>query len=104
MIEMADNGAEARTIHDAADASTHRSVYLPLLRGVTPHALEVFDPVDQTLVTARRDVTTVPGQALFLLNSSFVRKQSLAFAERLLADNGSRCRSGAHGLSADPGP
>ncbi len=86
MIEMADNGVPARTIHEAADASFNRSVYLPLLRGVTPHALEVFDPVDQTLVTGHRDVTTVPGQALFLLNAPFVRKQSLAFAERLLSD------------------
>jgi hypothetical protein len=42
--------------------------------------------VEQTLVTGRRDVTTVPGQALYLLNSSFVRRQSLALAGRLLAD------------------
>ena len=39
-----------------------------------------FKPVDQTLVTGQRDTTTVPGQALFLLNSAFVRKQSLALA------------------------
>jgi hypothetical protein len=52
---------------------------------VTPHALEAFDPVDQTLVTGNRDATTVPGQSLFLLNSAFVRKQSLTLAERLLA-------------------
>ena len=42
--------------------------------------------MDQTLVTATRDATTVPGQALYLLNAPFVRKQSLALAERLLAD------------------
>ncbi len=86
MIEMRDNGPEAKTINDKADAATHRSVYLPLLRGVTPHALEAFDPVDQTLVSGTRDTTTVPSQALFLLNSSFVRKQALAFAERVLKD------------------
>ncbi len=86
MIEIRDNGPEAKAIHEAADRDAHRSVYLPLLRGLTPHALEVFDPVEQTLVTGRRDVTTVPGQALFLLNSPFVRKQSLAMADRLLAD------------------
>jgi hypothetical protein len=86
MVEMRDNGPEAKGIHEAADAATYRSVYLPLLRGVTPHALEAFDPVDQTLVTGTRDATTVPGQALFLLNSSFARKQALAFAERLLRD------------------
>ena len=43
--------------------------------------------MDQTLVTGQRDATTVPSQALFLLNSAFVRKQSLALADRVLADN-----------------
>ena len=55
------------------------------MRGVTPQALEAFDPVSQTLVSGTRDSTTVPTQALFLLNSTFVRQQSLAFAERQLA-------------------
>jgi hypothetical protein len=86
MIEMRDNGSEAKEINEKADAATYRSVYLPLLRGVTPHALEAFDPVDQTLVSGTRDTTTVPSQALFLLNSPFVRKQSLAFADRVLKD------------------
>jgi cytochrome c553 len=86
MVEMLDNGREARGIHEQADKSTHRSVYLPLLRGVSPHALEAFDPVEQGFVTGQRDATTVPGQALFLLNSSFVRRQSLALAERLLKE------------------
>jgi hypothetical protein len=60
---------------------------LPLLSGLVPHSLEAFDPVDQTLVTGSRDSTTVPGQALFLLNSPFVRRQSLNFAERVLKDS-----------------
>jgi hypothetical protein len=60
-------------------------VYLPLMRSVTPRSLEAFDPVEQTLVTGRRDATTVPSQALYLLNSTFVRRQSLALAEKLLA-------------------
>jgi len=88
MVEMRDNGPEAATIHAKADAATVRSVYLPLLRGVTPKALEAFDPVDQTLVSGTRDATTVPTQALFLLNSPFVRQQALTFAERLLKAEG----------------
>jgi cytochrome c553 len=84
MVEIRDNGPEARAILERADAYTERSVYLPLLRGITPRPLEAFDPVDQTLVTGRRQVTTVPGQALYLLNSSFVRRQALALAARLL--------------------
>ena len=87
MVEIRDNGPEAATIHKKADSSTLRSIYLPLLRGVTPRSLEVFDPVEQTLVTGRREVTTVPSQALYLLNSPFVRRQALTLAERLLADS-----------------
>jgi hypothetical protein len=85
MIEMLDNGIESRSINEAADRSLSRSVYLPLLRGVTPKSLEAFDPVTQTLVTGSRDATTVPTQALFFLNASFVRRQSLSLAERLLS-------------------
>ncbi|HVJ82873.1 MAG TPA: DUF1553 domain-containing protein, partial [Planctomycetia bacterium] len=59
--------------------------YLPLLRGLNPQSLEVFDPVDQTLVSGVREETNVPSQALFLLNSAFVRKNSLAHAEKLIA-------------------
>ncbi len=86
MVEMADDGAEANAIRAEAERSTYRSVYLPLLRGLTPLTLAAFDPVEQTLVTGQRDATTVPGQALFLLNSPFVRRQALVIAERLLAD------------------
>ena len=87
MREIRDNGPEAKAIHEAANASRHRSTYLPLVRGLTPKALEVFDPVEQTLVSGSRDATTVPGQALFLLNSTFVRKQALALAGRLANDS-----------------
>jgi hypothetical protein len=87
MVEMRDNGPEAKTIHESADKSRSRSIYLPLLRGLVPHSLEAFDPVDQTLVTGSRESTTVPGQALFLLNSSFVRRQALTLANRVLKDS-----------------
>jgi hypothetical protein len=86
MIEIRDNGPESRMIQEKGDQTTARSIYLPLLRGLTPRALEAFDPVTQSLVTGQRDATTVPTQALFLLNSGFVRRQSLALAERLLGE------------------
>ena len=86
MVEMRDNGPEARRITEQADHSLKRSVYLPLLRGVIPKALEAFDPVTQSLVTGQRETTTVPTQGLYLLNSTFVRQQSLALAERILSD------------------
>jgi hypothetical protein len=84
MVEMRDNGREAGTVHDQSDKALYRSVYLPALRGVVPKALAAFDPVEQSLVTGKREETTVPTQALFLLNASFVRQQSVALAERLL--------------------
>jgi hypothetical protein len=85
MIELRNNGPEARRLADLAYASRRRSVYLPLLRGLTPRPLEVFDFAEQGMVTGDRDTTTVATQALYLLNDPFVRRQSLALAERLLA-------------------
>lgn len=40
MIEIRDTGPEAQRMQEQALASQKRSVYLPLLRGVTPLALE----------------------------------------------------------------
>jgi mono/diheme cytochrome c family protein len=83
--EMADNGADAARIKASGRASLHRSVYLPLLRGLTPISLEVFDFAQQGMVTGSRDATTVATQALYNLNDPFVRRQALNLADRLLA-------------------
>ncbi|HND53752.1 MAG TPA: DUF1553 domain-containing protein, partial [Pirellulaceae bacterium] len=88
MVEMPDNGGQARQLHEFSNGSKIRSVYLPQLRGVTPSTLLPFDPVEQTLVSGNREVTTVPGQALFLLNSPFVRRQALDLAKRLQSLDG----------------
>ena len=84
VMELPNNGPLARRLGEQALASTHRSVYLPLLRGLPPTSLEVFDFAEQGMVTGQRDTTTVATQALYLLNDPFVRRQSLALAERLL--------------------
>jgi mono/diheme cytochrome c family protein len=86
MIEIRDNGVEAKSIHEQANAARYRSVYLPQLRGIIPKSLEAFDPVVQTLVTGSRDATTVASQALFMLNAPFIRKQALTLAEQLTND------------------
>ena len=83
VIEIRNNGEEASNLLTAAGQSTYRSVYLPLVRGVVPNALEVFDFAEQSLVTGKRANTTVAPQALFLLNDAFVRKYSLVLAESL---------------------
>jgi hypothetical protein len=68
--------------------SRHRSVYLPILRNAVPESLQLFDFAEPSLVIGQRDVTTVPSQALYLLNSDFVQEQARAIGERLLALSG----------------
>jgi hypothetical protein len=85
VIELTNNGAQAQRLAAVALSSRHRSIYLPLLRGLTPNSLAVFDFAEQGMVTGDRDTTTVAPQALYLLNDPFVRSQSRALADRLLA-------------------
>jgi cytochrome c553 len=83
VMELPNNGPLARRLEEEAFQSIHRSVYLPLLRTLTPRALEVFDFADQGLVTGSRDTTTVAPQALYLLNDPFVLHQAQALSRRL---------------------
>src|SRR5204862_934578 len=57
-----------------------------VVRNLMPDVLALFDAADPNGVTAVRNDTTVPSQALFLLNSLLVRDQSRHLAQRLLAD------------------
>jgi cytochrome c553 len=84
VIELSDVSPVAKQIAEDAAKSVHRSIYLPLLRGLTPRSLEVFDFAEQGMVTGSRDTTTVAPQALYLLNDPFVRRQAGALADRLL--------------------
>ena len=54
------------------DKLLHRSIYMPIVRGAVPPSLSVFDFPNPDLVTGNRSETTVPSQALFMLNSPFV--------------------------------
>ena len=66
--------------------SEHRSVYLMVQR-LHPHPyLSLFNGPDTSVTTAMRDGSTVPLQALYLLNSPFVHDQARRFATRLIAD------------------
>ncbi|KAF0180900.1 MAG: hypothetical protein FD161_618 [Limisphaerales bacterium] len=51
---------------------THRSVYLPIVRDRVPETLALFDFPEASLVSGSRETTSVPSQALFMLNSDFV--------------------------------
>jgi hypothetical protein len=65
--------------------STQRSVYLPVFRNALPELFETFDFAPTSMVTGRRQASTVPTQALFLLNHPFIREQARHAARRLLA-------------------
>jgi hypothetical protein len=65
----------------------YRSAYLPIVRGVEPQMLSLFDLADSELVTGQRDVTTVAPQALYMMNSPVVLQQAEATAKRLLDDS-----------------
>ena len=67
-------------------ASSYRSVYQPIVRGSLPEILQLFDFADPNALIGQRDQTTVPSQALFLMNSSTMIGFALATADRLLAD------------------
>ena len=64
-----------------------RSIYMPIVRGAVPPSLAVFDLPNPDLVTGTRSVTTVPAQALFMMNSPFARDMAQALSTRFSADD-----------------
>jgi len=71
-------------------SAAYRSVYLPIVRGVVPESLALFDFADPSLTAGKREITTVPSQALYLMNSSFVIESSERMAGHLVNDLGLR--------------
>ena len=65
--------------------STHRSIYLPVIRGSLPEMLQLFDFADPNTLIGQRDQTTVPSQSLFLMNSTTIINLSGDTADRLLS-------------------
>lgn len=66
--------------------SNQRSVYLPVLRNALPEVLEVFDLADTSIVTGRRNISTVAPQALLMMNHPFVIEQAEHAAKQLLKE------------------
>jgi hypothetical protein len=66
--------------------STRRSVYVPVFRNNLLDLHEVFDVADPNLSIGDRNTSTLPTQALYLMNSPFVLEQARYAAERLLAE------------------
>jgi len=60
-----------------------RSVYVYRKRGLPYPLLDIFDLPNQNLSCGARNISTVPTQALTLMNDDFVLKQAQLFANRV---------------------
>jgi hypothetical protein len=66
-----------------------RSVYLPVIRNTLFDFFQVFDFAEPHVPNGKRASTVIAPQALYLMNSPFVREQAAAFAGSLLSKLGS---------------
>ena len=64
---------------------SYRSVFVPVIRNEANRFFEVFDFPEPSETHGTRDITTGPSQALFMMNSDFVRSHAVTAAERLVA-------------------
>ena len=67
------------------DQELRRSIYLPVARNNLAPELEIFDVANPEMVSGDRPLTTVPTQALYLLNSPFLPKQGARLAQQAYA-------------------
>ncbi|MCP4480099.1 MAG: DUF1553 domain-containing protein [Planctomycetaceae bacterium] len=65
--------------------TVRRSVYVPAFRNSMLPLFEVFDFANPNLVTGDRNTSTLPTQALFLMNDPEIIRASTKMADRLLA-------------------
>jgi hypothetical protein len=75
-----------RVAAQAANDLPVRSVYLPVMRDHVDEMLDVFDFAEPAYVSGNRDETSVPTQALFMMNSERVTKAASAMARRVLSE------------------
>ncbi|MGB0598522.1 MAG: DUF1553 domain-containing protein [Rubripirellula sp.] len=86
VVAKVGNGLVGRNIRpeQLGEESFHRSVYLPIVRGVVPEVLRVFDFPEPSIISGARDVTTVPTQALYMMNNPTVIQAAEKLAARLM--------------------
>jgi hypothetical protein len=63
-----------------------RSVYVPVLRNNLLDMFQLFDFADPHAISGRRNTTSAPTQALFMMNSGFMQDHAKAAAGRLLKE------------------
>ena len=85
MLEVSNKPGRRRKAGRGQRRAEHLSAHPA--KPVTPETLKVFDMADPNLIQGKRDVTTVPTQALYLLNNPFVLRQAELMARRVLAED-----------------
>jgi len=79
-------GRNTQLLRQIEADNNHRSVYQPIVRNAIPEILKAFDFAEPSIIVGRRNITTVPTQALFMMNSQFIMDRSTQMAARLLTD------------------
>jgi hypothetical protein len=82
-----DGETSASRISMNPESTNRRSIYLPLRRSNLPTLYMLFDFGDATSPEGKRNPTTVATQALFVMNSPMVDRESKALADKVLAQN-----------------
>jgi hypothetical protein len=70
-------------INNEINISKYRSIYLPSPRDIDIEALDIFDRPDNNLLSADRNETTVPIQALYLMNNNQILNHCDSVAKQL---------------------
>jgi cytochrome c553 len=89
-LDRTPGGATATAVGIDLDAplsyekNPKRTVYLPVARNNPSGELALFDGANPDLVTGRRNDTTVPTQALYLLNSGFLLNEAGGVAKSVM--------------------
>lgn len=78
---VVDNAGGAATV--SLNDPQLRTIYLPVIRNEVSALLTVFDFADPDFVVGRRETTTVPSQALTLLNHRFVATAAQATTDQM---------------------
>ena len=76
-------GRDAAKLAGLNKSNPHRSVYHPIIRNGLPDVLKLFDFAEPSIIVGNRQVTTVPSQALYLMNSPFLLEHSEQLAHRI---------------------
>lgn len=69
------------------ESTNIRTVYQPVIRNELPSIMRVFDFADPDFVSGQRAHTTVPTQALWMLNGPFISQKAKLVANRVAEQN-----------------